>query len=158
MAVHALVADIPSMLVLLDDLRVLYSYNYSATKTLRSRKSMATVLMEESDMSDTEGIREGLCIITNSGRHTRCALCSICYTLTVFVVGTGASMDIPSYRFRTYSALFDDRRSNRSSSIGQSSLSGSAKPMDRTTSEPPGANIPVAIAVNRSNSEQVCHQ
>jgi hypothetical protein len=32
MSVHTLVADLPSLLILLDDLRVLYSYNFTAAK------------------------------------------------------------------------------------------------------------------------------
>lgn len=55
LSAHTLVADAPSMLVLLDDLRVLYSYNLSAAKTERTRKSVATVLVDDSDMSDSEG-------------------------------------------------------------------------------------------------------
>lgn len=55
LSAHTLVADVPSMLVLLDDLRVLYSYNLSAAKAERTRKSVATVLLDDGDMSDAEG-------------------------------------------------------------------------------------------------------
>lgn len=63
MSVHALVVDLPSLLVLLDDLRVLYSLHLSAERMARNRKSVATVLLEESDSSDTEGALSLLVIL-----------------------------------------------------------------------------------------------
>ena len=63
MSVHSLVADFPSLLVLLDDLRVLYGLHSTAERAARNRSNVATLLMDDSDASDTEG---GCCLCCES--------------------------------------------------------------------------------------------